>query len=164
MPCDEPWPPDRLSLFKLWVDEGFAINGPISLCQRANPALPIPNSQICRSVSSLPPGTQRTSSVGCCRHEDLQSRAVLQVQNLALHHLAVLHWAVNNLTDVRRSTLVSLVIRGLGEIGQASLVLVNRSVAFEDQHGQQIKKRYGPKQPSRWWSTANLSAGRCGTH
>jgi len=24
MPCDEPWPPDRLSLFKLWMDEGFA--------------------------------------------------------------------------------------------------------------------------------------------
>jgi len=24
MPCDEPWPPDRLSLFKLWMDEGLA--------------------------------------------------------------------------------------------------------------------------------------------
>ena len=24
MPCDEPRPPDRLSLFKLWMDEGFA--------------------------------------------------------------------------------------------------------------------------------------------
>jgi hypothetical protein len=25
MPCDEPWPPDRLLLFKLWMDEGFAL-------------------------------------------------------------------------------------------------------------------------------------------
>jgi hypothetical protein len=23
MPCDEPWSPDQLSLFKLWMDEGF---------------------------------------------------------------------------------------------------------------------------------------------
>jgi len=24
MPCDEPWPPDQLSLFKRWMDEGMA--------------------------------------------------------------------------------------------------------------------------------------------
>ena len=24
MPCDEPWPPDRLGLFRLWMDEGCA--------------------------------------------------------------------------------------------------------------------------------------------
>ncbi len=24
MPCDESWPADRLALFKLWMDEGFA--------------------------------------------------------------------------------------------------------------------------------------------
>jgi hypothetical protein len=24
MPCDEPWPPDRLAFFKLWMDEGCA--------------------------------------------------------------------------------------------------------------------------------------------
>jgi hypothetical protein len=24
MPCDEPWPPERLRLFKLWMDEGLA--------------------------------------------------------------------------------------------------------------------------------------------
>jgi len=24
MPCDEAWPPDRLALFKLWIDEGLA--------------------------------------------------------------------------------------------------------------------------------------------
>ena len=24
MPCDEPWPPDRLALFKRWMDEGLA--------------------------------------------------------------------------------------------------------------------------------------------
>jgi hypothetical protein len=24
MPCDEPWPPPRLGLFKRWVDEGLA--------------------------------------------------------------------------------------------------------------------------------------------
>jgi hypothetical protein len=24
MPCDEPWPPERLGLFKLWLDEGLA--------------------------------------------------------------------------------------------------------------------------------------------
>ena len=24
MPCDEPWPPERLALFKRWMDEGFA--------------------------------------------------------------------------------------------------------------------------------------------
>jgi hypothetical protein len=23
MPCDEPWTPDRLSLFKVWMDEGY---------------------------------------------------------------------------------------------------------------------------------------------
>lgn len=23
MPCDEPWPPERLGLFRLWIDEGF---------------------------------------------------------------------------------------------------------------------------------------------
>jgi hypothetical protein len=23
MPCDEPWPPERLGLFKLWIDEGL---------------------------------------------------------------------------------------------------------------------------------------------
>jgi hypothetical protein len=23
MPCDEPWPPERLALFKLWIDEGL---------------------------------------------------------------------------------------------------------------------------------------------
>jgi len=22
MPCDEPWSPDRLGFFKLWMDEG----------------------------------------------------------------------------------------------------------------------------------------------
>jgi hypothetical protein len=22
MPCDEPWPPDRLGFFRLWMDEG----------------------------------------------------------------------------------------------------------------------------------------------
>jgi hypothetical protein len=22
MPCDEPWPPERLGLFNLWMDEG----------------------------------------------------------------------------------------------------------------------------------------------
>lgn len=24
MPCDEPWPPERLALFKQWMDEGLA--------------------------------------------------------------------------------------------------------------------------------------------
>ena len=24
MPCDEPWPPDRLEFFRLWMDEGCA--------------------------------------------------------------------------------------------------------------------------------------------
>jgi hypothetical protein len=24
MPCDEPWPPERLTLFKQWIDEGLA--------------------------------------------------------------------------------------------------------------------------------------------
>ncbi len=24
MPCDEPWPPERLALFKQWMDEGMA--------------------------------------------------------------------------------------------------------------------------------------------
>ena len=24
MPCDEPWPPDRLAFFKLWMDQGCA--------------------------------------------------------------------------------------------------------------------------------------------
>jgi hypothetical protein len=24
MPCDEPWPPDRVGFFKLWMDEGCA--------------------------------------------------------------------------------------------------------------------------------------------
>ena len=24
MPCDEPWPGERLGIFKLWMDEGFA--------------------------------------------------------------------------------------------------------------------------------------------
>ena len=24
MPCDERWPPDRLALFKRWMDEGLA--------------------------------------------------------------------------------------------------------------------------------------------
>ena len=24
MPCDEPWPSERLLLFKRWMDEGFA--------------------------------------------------------------------------------------------------------------------------------------------
>ncbi len=24
MPCDEPWPKDRLALFKRWMDEGMA--------------------------------------------------------------------------------------------------------------------------------------------
>ena len=24
MPCDEPWPAERLGLFRLWMDEGFA--------------------------------------------------------------------------------------------------------------------------------------------
>jgi hypothetical protein len=24
MPCDEPWPPARLGLFKLWMDQGLA--------------------------------------------------------------------------------------------------------------------------------------------
>ena len=24
MPCDEPWPPDRLGFFRLWMDEGCA--------------------------------------------------------------------------------------------------------------------------------------------
>jgi hypothetical protein len=24
MPCYEPWPPDRLEFFRLWMDEGFA--------------------------------------------------------------------------------------------------------------------------------------------
>ena len=23
MPCDEPWPPERLAIFRLWMDEGF---------------------------------------------------------------------------------------------------------------------------------------------
>ena len=23
MPCDEPWPPDRIALFKRWMDEGM---------------------------------------------------------------------------------------------------------------------------------------------
>ena len=23
MPCDEPWPPERLGLFKRWMDEGM---------------------------------------------------------------------------------------------------------------------------------------------
>jgi hypothetical protein len=23
MPCDKPWPPERLGLFRLWMDEGF---------------------------------------------------------------------------------------------------------------------------------------------
>jgi len=25
MPCDEPWPEERLALFKLWMDEGMAL-------------------------------------------------------------------------------------------------------------------------------------------
>ncbi len=24
MPCDAPWPPDRVTLFKRWMDEGMA--------------------------------------------------------------------------------------------------------------------------------------------
>jgi len=24
MPCDQPWPPDRLALFKRWMEEGLA--------------------------------------------------------------------------------------------------------------------------------------------
>jgi hypothetical protein len=24
MPCDEPWPKDRIALFKQWMDEGMA--------------------------------------------------------------------------------------------------------------------------------------------
>ena len=24
MPCDEPWPEDRIALFKQWMDEGMA--------------------------------------------------------------------------------------------------------------------------------------------
>ena len=24
MPCDEQWPPDRLAIFKQWMDEGMA--------------------------------------------------------------------------------------------------------------------------------------------
>jgi hypothetical protein len=24
MPCDEPWPSDRLAFFRLWMDEGCA--------------------------------------------------------------------------------------------------------------------------------------------
>ena len=24
MPCDQPWPSERLGFFKLWMDEGFA--------------------------------------------------------------------------------------------------------------------------------------------
>jgi hypothetical protein len=24
MPCDEPWPPEHLALFKRWMDEGLA--------------------------------------------------------------------------------------------------------------------------------------------
>lgn len=24
MPCDEPWPDDRIALFKRWMDEGMA--------------------------------------------------------------------------------------------------------------------------------------------
>jgi hypothetical protein len=24
MPCDEPWSPEQLGLFRLWMDEGFA--------------------------------------------------------------------------------------------------------------------------------------------
>ena len=24
MPCDQPWPQDRLALFKQWMEEGFA--------------------------------------------------------------------------------------------------------------------------------------------
>jgi hypothetical protein len=24
MPCDEPWPPEHVALFKLWMDEGPA--------------------------------------------------------------------------------------------------------------------------------------------
>ena len=23
MPCDEPWPPERLAIFRLWMDEAF---------------------------------------------------------------------------------------------------------------------------------------------
>jgi hypothetical protein len=23
MPCDEPWAPERLAIFRLWMDEGF---------------------------------------------------------------------------------------------------------------------------------------------
>jgi hypothetical protein len=23
MPCDEPWPADRIALFRRWIDEGF---------------------------------------------------------------------------------------------------------------------------------------------
>jgi hypothetical protein len=24
MPCDEPWPPERVALFRQWVDDGMA--------------------------------------------------------------------------------------------------------------------------------------------
>jgi hypothetical protein len=24
MPCDDPWPPERIALFKRWMDEGMA--------------------------------------------------------------------------------------------------------------------------------------------
>jgi hypothetical protein len=24
MPCDEPWPPERIALFKQWMEEGMA--------------------------------------------------------------------------------------------------------------------------------------------
>ena len=24
MPCDEPWPPEHVGLFKLWMDQGLA--------------------------------------------------------------------------------------------------------------------------------------------
>ena len=24
MPCDEPWPPERLTLFRQWIDQGCA--------------------------------------------------------------------------------------------------------------------------------------------
>jgi hypothetical protein len=25
MPCDEPWPPERLAIFRLWMDEAFPL-------------------------------------------------------------------------------------------------------------------------------------------
>jgi hypothetical protein len=25
MPCDEPWPPERLAIFRLWMDEAFLL-------------------------------------------------------------------------------------------------------------------------------------------